>query len=84
LFLKKQTILSSRDQAKVLSLYEECRPFLGLYRTFSEIDIIEIKRLKKLIDTKQKIDNVGLSTLCTVIRGHPIFSLLSENLGVTK
>ena len=84
LFLKRQTILSSRDESKVLSLYEECRPFLGLYKTFSEIDIIEIKRLKQLIDTKQNIVNLGLSTLCTVIQGHSIFSLLSENLGVIK
>ena len=77
LFLKRQIIHSSRDEARVLSLYEEFRPFLGLYRTFSELDIIEIKRLKHLIDSKQKIDCVCLSTLCTVIRGHSIFSLLS-------
>ena len=56
--------------------HEETRPFLGLYKSFSEIDLIELKRLKMLIENKKNITNVGLSHLCTLIRGQTIFSLL--------
>ena len=41
-----------RKQAKILSKHEDSRPFLGLYKSFSEIDLIEMKRLKMLIDNK--------------------------------
>jgi len=45
---------------------------------------MEINRLKRLIDTKQKITNIGLSPLFAVIRDHNILSLFSENIGVMK
>ena len=84
LFLNKQTIQSSRHQTKILTEFEEDRPFLGLYRSFSEIDLIEIKRLNELIKNKQTIANVGLTHLCAVIKGHTGLSLFSEDIGLMK
>ena len=56
--------------------FEDFHPFLGLYKSFSEIDLIEIKRLNMLIETKKNITNVGLSHLCTLFSGQTIFSVL--------
>ena len=48
---------------------------LGSYRTFSEVDLQEILRIKEAIENHQKPANIDLQLLTCLFEGHSIFSL---------
>ena len=53
-----------------------------LFRTFSEVDLFELKRISTALLERQKLPELDLRTILSVYEGHTIFSIFQTNVRV--
>ena len=53
-----------------------------LFRTFSEIDLHELKRISDAIENRQKIPKIDEEAIVSNFEGHTIFSIFQEHIDV--
>ena len=51
---------------------------LGSYRTFTEVDLEEIKRINRALDHRTHPENIDLQLLTCLFEGHSVFSLFQN------
>ena len=49
-----------------------------LFRTFSEIDIEELRNVYDAIDERRKIDEIDRESIVCTYEGHTVFSIFSD------
>ena len=68
--MKTENIVQARENPDVQN-----KPFAGLYRTYSEFDATEVKRLAHLLTQSQKIRQVDFKSLFCTIEKQSILSI---------
>ena len=53
-----------------------------VYRTCSEIDILDLAQIKVALDNKEMINQIDLDTILSTYEGHTIFSIYWNYLEV--
>ena len=53
-----------------------------LFRTFSEVDLHELKRISDAIEKRQKIPKIDKDAIISNFEGHTIFSVFQEHIDV--
>lgn len=53
-----------------------------LFRTYTEIDLFELKHINKALQTRTKLSNIDLVTILSTFDGHSIFSIYYEDVAV--
>ena len=49
-----------------------------LFRTFSEIDLEELRIVYQAIDARRKIDEIDRESIVCTYEGHTVFSIFSD------
>lgn len=74
--LAKKRKQESREQRND----ENPSPFLGCYRNFCELDLIEFQRIQNLIKSRRTIKKIDSNSIYCVLNGQSIFSLFDGKL----
>ena len=53
-----------------------------LFRTFSEVDLFELKRIQEAIEKRKKIPKIDMEAIVSNFEGHTIFSVFQEHIDV--
>ena len=53
-----------------------------LFRTFSEIDLYELKKVCEAILHRKRMPNIDMKAIVSIFEGHTIFSIFQEHIEV--
>ena len=51
----------------------------GMFRSFAEIDIVELQRIQNILLNNRRMNNIDLQTVLCLFEGHTMFSIFSES-----
>ena len=55
-------------------------PFLGCYRTYCELDLIEFRRIQDQFKSRKTIKKIDFNTIFCIWKGQSIFSIFDGKL----
>ena len=80
-YLNQQWDLQNQDKSEEQLLYEENHSqYLGGYKLYCELDIIEIERIHQKLQSNQIIKRVDFNAIFCCLHGQSIFSIFEGNL----
>ena len=53
-----------------------------IYRTFTELDLLELRHINKALNGGVKIHEIDKDTILSTFEGHSIFSIYFDNIQV--
>ena len=69
-----------QDQFFIREKYSVHSPIMGLYQTFSKLDLFEMKRIEKAISEKKLVKSIDYRSILAAYERRSIFSLFDGNI----